>query len=128
MESQWLEILGRVAQGALRQIPPQQFGQEALAQLLPTLGLEVEAVNLLADQEFLLLTHYGLSQPFALAAARNPRDHPYLGRVLAERKPILGREFRDPFTQEKKIQLAIYVPLLVGGQELGVLALGTRKP
>lgn len=128
MNIPWLEILGAVAKAALQGGSPQEFCGQALAELLPLLAWDVGAIYILEDQEFHLFAHHGLSPAFARAAERNPREHPYLGQALSSRKPLVAQEFRDPLTQAEGIKLAVYVPLLVAGQELGVLAVGTRRP
>jgi len=127
MESRWAGILGAVARTALRGSSLEEVARQALAELLPHLGLDFGAIYLLEDQEFRLLAHFGLSQSFVLAAERNPRDHPYLGRALATRQPLVATEFHDPLTQAEGIRFAAYIPLVVGERELGVWALGSRR-
>ncbi len=127
MDTNWLAVLGVVAKAALSGVSPQEFCEQALAELLPFWGFDVCAIYLLADRELRLFAHHGLSPSFAREAERNPRDHPYLGQALSTRKPLMAREFRDPVTQAEGIKLAVYIPLVVAGQELGVLAVGTRR-
>ncbi|MFN3346381.1 MAG: diguanylate cyclase domain-containing protein [Candidatus Bipolaricaulaceae bacterium] len=128
MDTQWLEILGAVAKAASQGASPQEFSRQALAELLPLLGLDLGAVYVLENHEFRLFAYHGLSPAFARAAERNPRDHPYLGQALSRRRPLVAQEFRDPLTHAEGITLAVYVPLLVADQELGVLAVGARRP
>jgi diguanylate cyclase (GGDEF)-like protein/PAS domain S-box-containing protein len=127
METQGLEVLEVVTKAALAGASPQELCEKVLAQLLPLFGLDLGAVYLLQDQEFRLLAHHGLPQEFVLRAERNPRDHPYLGRALFERKTLVAQEFREPLTQEEGIKFAVYIPLFAGEKELGVLALGARR-
>ncbi|MEN3010859.1 MAG: diguanylate cyclase [Candidatus Bipolaricaulaceae bacterium] len=128
MEAEWVGVLGALASAALRGASPKEFCGQALAELLPLLGLDLGAVYVLEGQEFRLLAHHGLSQPSALAAARPLRDHPCLGRALDLRRTLLVQEFCDPLAQAEGIRAAAYVPLLSAGRELGVWAVGARRP
>jgi diguanylate cyclase (GGDEF)-like protein/PAS domain S-box-containing protein len=123
-----LEILAALAKAGVSASDPQSFCEQALAELLPLLGADAAAVYLLGERGFSLFAQRGLSQAFAEKARENPPDHPVLGRVLRERRPLLWREFSSPETQAEGIQAAFYLPLLAKDQELGVLAVAAKRP
>jgi diguanylate cyclase (GGDEF)-like protein/PAS domain S-box-containing protein len=123
-----IEILAALAKAGVSASDPQSFCEQALAELLPLLGADAAAVYLLGERGFSLFAQRGLSQAFAEKARENPRDHPVLGRVLRERRPLLWREFSSPETQAEGIQAAFYLPLLAKDQELGVLAVAAKRP
>lgn len=122
-----LEILAALAKAGVSASDPQSFCEQALAELLPLLGADAAAVYLLGERGFSLFAHRGLSQAFAEKARENPPDHPVLGRVLRERRPLLWRGFSSPETQAEGIQAAFYLPLLAKDQELGVLAVAAKR-
>lgn len=128
MELAGLKLVGVVAKAALAGVPPQKFCAQTLPEVLSILGMDVGAVYLLQDETLHLFAHHGLSPEFAELAAQNPVDHPHLGRALRERKLVLAEGFSDPATQKEGIKVAAYLPLMVGDQKLGVLALGKKKP
>ncbi|MCS7239720.1 MAG: diguanylate cyclase [Candidatus Bipolaricaulota bacterium] len=125
-EERELAVVAAVAKASLSGQDPKEFCQQVLAGILPVLGLDAGAVYLLHRSQFVLLAHYGLSSEFVAQASVTPRDHPWLGRAVRERRTLWVQEFSSPVTRAEGMKAAVLLPLVMGEKELGVLAVGTR--
>ncbi|MCR4391788.1 MAG: diguanylate cyclase [Candidatus Acetothermia bacterium] len=122
-----LATLAAVGRVLTRALEPAELVGEALAELLPALGLDLGAVYLLQGEEFVLVAQRGLSPGFARAAARHPKDHPILGQVVRTGTPIATDDSTSPHAIREGIKHAVYFPLIAKGSPLGVLAMGHRS-
>lgn len=126
-EEREFALVAAVAKASLASQDAQEFCRQVLAEILPLLGLDLGAVYLLRGSEFILLAHQGLSPEFVAQASTNPRDHPWLGPALQERRTLWTQAFSAPATRAEGIKAAAFLPLTVGEKELGVLTVGTRR-
>ncbi|HIC95314.1 TPA: GAF domain-containing protein, partial [Candidatus Bipolaricaulota bacterium] len=119
-------VLGTIGRALSRTLEVEGLLQEVLRELLQALELDLGAVYLIKDGEFVLLTHRGLSPEFARAAKRNPLDHPILGRVIRSQEPLEVHEFSSPEAKKEGLKHAAYISLAIRGRPIGVLIVGDR--
>src|SRR5919201_1760706 len=127
--------------GRLQELTDAALGHLELEELLGAL-LERTRRMLDADTCAVLLLDEESNELVARAAVgleeevergvRIPVGKGFAGRVAAERKPVIlddvdRADIVNPILREKRIKSMLGVPLLVGGNAIGVLHVGTRQ-
>ncbi len=121
MESNWLAVLGTIAEVAVTGGAPREVIQQALAELLPRLGFAAGAVYLWEDKLRLFAQH-GFSEP--LAKDVDPHLHPALGQALSQRKLVVDKDSGHLLPENPEL---VVVPLFVGERPLGVLVIKAQR-
>jgi serine phosphatase RsbU (regulator of sigma subunit)/anti-sigma regulatory factor (Ser/Thr protein kinase) len=126
-----LRRLLRVADVALAHLSPEDLLDELLIRVREILDADTAAVLLLDKQtsELVATAAKGLEEEVE-QGVRIPVGKGFAGRVAAERKPVVigrvdHRNVLNPILREKGVCSLIGVPLLVRGEVLGVLHVGT---
>jgi serine phosphatase RsbU (regulator of sigma subunit)/anti-sigma regulatory factor (Ser/Thr protein kinase) len=129
-----LRRLLRVADVALAHLSPEDLLDELLVRVREILDADTAAVLLLNKQtsELVATAAKGLEEEVE-QRVRIPLGKGFAGRVAAERKPVVigrvdDRNVLNPILREKGVSSLIGVPLLVRGEVLGVLHVGTLAP
>lgn len=129
-----LRRLLRVADVALSHLSPEDLLDELLVRVREILDADTAAVLLLNKQtsELVATAAKGLEEEVE-QGVRIPLGKGFAGRVAAERRPVVigrvdHRNVLNPILREKGVSSLIGVPLLVRGEVLGVLHVGTLTP
>jgi signal transduction protein with GAF and PtsI domain len=129
-----LRRLLRVADVALAHLSPEDLLDELLVRVREILDADTAAVLLLNKEtsELVATAAKGLEEEVE-QGVRIPLGKGFAGRVAAERKPVVigrvdHRNVLNPILREKGVSSLIGVPLLVRGEVLGVLHVGTLAP
>lgn len=129
-----LRRLLRVADVALAHLSPEDLLDELLVRVREILDADTAAVLLLNKEtsELVATAAKGLEEEVE-QGVRIPLGKGFAGRVAAERKPVVigrvdHRNVLNPILRDKGVSSLIGVPLLVRGEVLGVLHVGTLAP
>jgi len=126
-----LRRLLRVADVALAHLAPEDLLDELLIRVREVLGADTAAVLLLDERtnELVATAAKGIEEEVE-AGVRIPVGKGFAGKIAAERAPVViervdHRNVMNPILGEKGIISLLGVPLLVRGQVLGVLHVGS---
>ena len=126
-----LRDLQRVTDAALAYLPLEVLLDELLARVTEILDVDTAAVLLLEDDDTTLVARAakGLEEEVE-RGVRIPVGGGFAGRIAATRRPvrilnIAEAEILNPILREKGLKSLLGVPLLVEGDVVGVLHVGT---
>jgi len=126
-----LRRLLRIADVALAHLSPEDLLDELLIRVREILAADTAAVLLLDERsnELVATAAKGIEEEVE-AGVRIPVGKGFAGKIAAERAPVVieridHRNVMNPILSEKGIISLLGVPLLVGGQVLGVLHVGS---
>lgn len=126
--------LQTVTDTALSHLTADAMVGELLGRIPDMLGMDMAALALL-DEDDRTLTIQAVTGIDAEAAEgiRIPVGQALAGRVAAERRPIAAESLTSadtvsPVLHDQGIRSLLGVPLLVGGNAVGVLCVGSRRP
>ena len=129
----WEQVQGVVDIG-LTYLELDELLAELLRRIRDTLQADTSAVLLLDEttNELVARAALGLEEEVE-RGVRIPVGGGFAGKVAAERRPILlpdvdQADVLNPLLREKGIKTLLGVPLLAGGEVLGVLHVGTLSP
>jgi GAF domain-containing protein/anti-sigma regulatory factor (Ser/Thr protein kinase) len=129
-----LEDLQSVTDAALAHLDLGDLLDELLIRIRGILGADTAAILLLDERsnELVARAARGLEEEVE-AGVRIPVGLGFAGRVAAERRPILlpdvdHADVLNPILREKGIKTLLGVPLLIEGDPIGVLHVGTLTP
>jgi GAF domain-containing protein/anti-sigma regulatory factor (Ser/Thr protein kinase) len=129
-----LEHLSSITEAALAHLDLDELLDELLGRLRVILGVDTVAVLLLDTDtdELVARSAKGLEEEVE-AGVRIPLGGGFAGRVAAERRPIFLREVKEgsvlnPILIQKGIASMLGVPLMIEGEVLGVLHIGSLTP
>ena len=129
----WEQVQG-VVDIALTYLELDELLAELLRRIRDTLQADTSAVLLLDEttNELVARAALGLEEEVE-RGVRIPVGGGFAGKVAAERRPILlpdvdQADVLNPLLREKGIKTLLGVPLLAGGEVLGVLHVGTLSP
>jgi signal transduction histidine kinase len=129
-----LRQLQHVTDAALSHLDLDELLGELLLRIRALLGTDTSAVLLLdrEREELVARAAAGLEEEVE-AGTRIPLGRGFAGRVAAERRPIVlddvdHADVLNPILREKGIKSMLGVPLVVGGEAIGVLHVGTLAP
>jgi len=129
-----LQALQRVTDVALGYLPLEELLRELLERIADILGTDTAAFLLLdeADGSLLATAAKGIEEEVE-QGVRIPVGRGFAGRIAAERRAIFiedvdHADILNPILREKGIRSLLGVPLLVEGQVIGVLHVGTLTP
>jgi GAF domain-containing protein len=127
-----LEHVQTVMDAALAHLELDDLLAELLARVRGILGADTAAVLLLDEErrELVARAAVGLEEE-AEHGVRIPLDGGFASRVAAEQRPIVlddlgDAEIVNPILREKGVRSLLGVPLVAGGETIGVLHVGTR--
>ena len=133
-ELRTLQALQRVTDVALGYLPLEELLRELLERIADILGTDTAAFLLLdeADGSLLATAAKGIEEEVE-QGVRIPVGRGFAGRIAAERRAIFiedvdHADILNPILREKGIRSLLGVPLLVEGQVIGVLHVGTLTP
>ena len=132
--SHQVEILYRLSDPALSELGLEEFLDELLLRVRDALEVDTVAI-LLYDpdaHELVARAAKGIEEEVE-AGVRLPLGHGFAGRIAAERVPIFiadvdHADILNPILREKGIQSLLGIPLIVEGQLIGVLHVGSLHP
>ncbi|HET6550167.1 MAG TPA: GAF domain-containing protein, partial [Solirubrobacter sp.] len=138
MERAWspdmLHALQRVTDAALTYLSLEDLLQELLQRMTEILDTDTAAFLLLDDSagELVARAAKGIEEEVE-QGVRIPVGRGFAGRIAAERRPIAiedvdHADIMNPILRERGVRSLLGVPLLVEGEVLGVLHVGTREP
>ncbi len=143
MSSTGLEVRGtaerlsrllRVADVALAHLSPEDLLDELLIRVREILEADTAAVLLLDHRtnDLVATAAKGLEEEVE-QGVRIPMGKGFAGRIAAERRPVVIRQVNhknvlNPILRMKGVRSMVGVPLLVRGEVLGVLHVGTLVP
>jgi GAF domain-containing protein/anti-sigma regulatory factor (Ser/Thr protein kinase) len=129
-----LEHLGAITEAALAHLDFEQLLSELLHRLTAILGTDTAAVLLLDPdtQELVARAARGIEEEVE-QGARVPLGAGFAGRIAAERRAIFLPEVTphnvvNPILLQKGIRSLLGVPLIVEGEVIGVLHVGSLTP
>jgi signal transduction histidine kinase len=129
-----LEDLQAVTDAALAHLDLGDLLDVLLVRIRGILGADTAAILLLdeATNELVARAARGIEEEVE-AGVRIPVGRGFAGRVAAERRPILlpdvdHADVLNPILREKGIKTLLGVPLLIEGDPIGVLHVGTLRP
>ena len=129
-----LEDLQSVTDAALAHLDLDDLLDELLVRIQAILGVDTAAILLLDEptNELVARAARGLEEEVE-AGVRIPVGLGFAGRVAAERRPIVlpdvdHADVLNPILREKGIKTLLGVPLLIEGDPIGVLHVGTLVP
>ncbi|MGH2634784.1 MAG: ATP-binding SpoIIE family protein phosphatase [Actinomycetota bacterium] len=121
----------RVADAALGHLAPERLLDEVLIRVREILDADTAAILLLdkTTDDLVATAAKGLEEEVE-QGIRIPVGRGFAGRIAAERTPIViarvdHRNVLNPILREKGVRSLVGVPLLVRGEVLGVLHVGT---
>jgi anti-sigma regulatory factor (Ser/Thr protein kinase)/putative methionine-R-sulfoxide reductase with GAF domain len=126
-----LHALQRVSDAALSYLPLEEMLDELLVRVRELLDADTAAILLLdrASHELVARAAKGLEEEVR-RGVRIPMGRGFAGRIAAERRPVIiddidKAEVVNPILREKGIRSLLGVPLLVEGDIIGVLHVGS---
>ena len=126
-----LRDLHSITDAALAYLPLEPLLNELLTRVVDILGVDTAAILLLEDDDKTLVARAakGLEEEVE-RGVRIPVGAGFAGRIAATRRPVrvlrlAEAEIVNPILREKGLQSLLGVPLLVEGDVLGVLHVGT---
>jgi phosphoserine phosphatase RsbU/P len=129
-----LRDIQTITDAALSRLDDQEFLDELLRRAKAVLQADTAAVLLLDNTSGTLVATAaaGLEEEVA-QGVRIPVGRGFAGRVAAERRPVIidhvdSTAVINPILLDKGIASLMGVPLVAGGQVLGVLHLGSKTP
>jgi GAF domain-containing protein/anti-sigma regulatory factor (Ser/Thr protein kinase) len=129
-----LQHLGTITEAALAHLDLEQLLAELLQRVTAILGTDTAAVLLLDREagELVARAARGIEEEVE-RGARIPLGRGFAGRIAAERRAIFLPEVRsdnvvNPILLEKGIRSLLGVPLIVEGEVIGVLHVGSLTP
>src|SRR5690349_19868255 len=129
-----LDELQRVTDAALAYLSLDDLLQELLERISATLNSDTAAILLLDEDagELVARAAKGIEEEVD-QGVRMPLGTGFAGRIAAERHPIYlpdveHADVLNPILREKGIRSLLGVPMLIEGQVIGVLHLGTLTP
>jgi signal transduction histidine kinase len=133
-DAERLRRLQLVTDAALAHLELDELLGELLARIREALEADTAAILLHDDErnELVARAAVGLEEEVE-RGVRIPINRGFAGRVAGERRPIIVEdvdraEILNPILREKGIKSLLGVPLVVEGQLLGVLHVGTLSP
>jgi anti-sigma regulatory factor (Ser/Thr protein kinase)/putative methionine-R-sulfoxide reductase with GAF domain len=124
----------RLNDPALAELPLTQLMDEQLASVREILSADTVAILLIneAGDHLVASAAKGIEEEVELGV-RIPVGRGFAGRIASERQPIFiadvdHADILNPILREKRIRSLLGVPLIVEGDLLGVLHVGTLKP
>jgi GAF domain-containing protein len=131
---QRVEDLQAVTDAALAHLELDDLLDELLVRVRTILGADTAAILLLdeATDELVARAARGLEEEVE-AGVRIPLGQGFAGRVAADRSPVVlddvdHADVLNPILHQKGIKSLLGVPLLIEGNAIGVLHVGTLKP
>jgi anti-sigma regulatory factor (Ser/Thr protein kinase)/putative methionine-R-sulfoxide reductase with GAF domain len=132
--TQQLRHVYRLSEPALAEMPLEALLDELLVRTKEILSVDTVAVLLLDDerQELVARAAKGIEEEVE-RGVRIPIGGGFAGRIAAERTPIYiadvdHAEILNPILRDKGIRSLLGAPLIVDGNAIGVLHVGTLKP
>jgi GAF domain-containing protein/anti-sigma regulatory factor (Ser/Thr protein kinase) len=132
--SETLQALQRVTDAALTHLSLDELLNELLHRMTEVLGSDTAAFLLLNDEgdELVARAAKGIEEEVE-QGVRIPVGRGFAGRIAADRRPIFiedvdHADIFNPLLRERGIRSLLGVPLLVEGEVLGVLHVGTLTP
>jgi len=129
-----IEDLQAVTDAALAHLELDDLLEELLLRARTILGADTAAILLLdeATDELVARAARGLEEEVE-AGVRIPVGQGFAGRVAADRRPVVlddvdHADVLNPILHQKGIKSLLGVPLLIEGNAIGVLHIGTLKP
>jgi GAF domain-containing protein/anti-sigma regulatory factor (Ser/Thr protein kinase) len=129
-----LRHLQTISEAALAHLRFDDLVSELLERVTGLLGTDTAAVLLLDDEadELVATAARGLEEEVE-ARVRVPLRRGFAGRIAAERTAVIvpdvaSADIFNPILREKGLQSLLGVPLLVQGELIGVLHVGTLEP
>jgi serine phosphatase RsbU (regulator of sigma subunit)/anti-sigma regulatory factor (Ser/Thr protein kinase) len=126
-----LRDLQSITDAALAHLPFERLLDELLARVVQILGVDTAAILLLDADENVLVARAakGLEEEVE-RGVRIPVGRGFAGQIAATRKPVAilnmaHAEILNPILREKGLHSLLGVPLLVEGDVIGVLHVGT---
>jgi phosphoserine phosphatase RsbU/P len=126
-----LRDLQSITDAALAYLPLEPLLNELLTRVVDILGVDTSAILLLEDDESTLVARAakGLEEEVE-RRVRVPVGAGFAGRIAATRQPVrilrlAEAEVVNPILREKGLVSMLGVPLLIEGNVLGVLHVGT---
>jgi serine phosphatase RsbU (regulator of sigma subunit)/anti-sigma regulatory factor (Ser/Thr protein kinase) len=126
-----LRDLQRITDAALSYLPLEDLLEELLVRVIGILSVDTAAILLLEDDETTLVPRAakGLEEEVE-RGIRIPLGRGFAGRIAATRQPVqildLSKaEVVNPILREKGLRSLLGVPLLVEGNVMGVMHVGT---
>ena len=125
--------LQSITDAALAYLPLESLLDELLKRVIGILGVDTAALLLLEDDDTTLIPRAakGLEEEVE-RGVRIPVGRGFAGRIAATRRPVrilnvAEADIYNPILREKGLQSLLGVPLLVEGDVLGVLHVGTLR-
>ena len=129
-----LRDLQSITDAALAYLPLEGLLDELLTRVVGILGVDTAAILLLEDDDSTLIPRAakGLEEEVE-RGIRIPIGRGFAGRIAATRSPVrilnlAEADIYNPILREKGLQSLLGVPLLVEGEVMGVLHVGTLTP
>jgi anti-sigma regulatory factor (Ser/Thr protein kinase) len=129
-----LRDLESITDAALSYLPLEVLLNELLTRVIGILGVDTSAILLLEDDDTTLVPRAakGLEEEVE-RRVRIPVGRGFAGRVAATRQPVripnvAEADIYNPILREKGLRSLLGVPLLVEGNVVGVLHVGTLQP
>ncbi len=129
-----LENVQSVTDAALQHLELDELLHELLVRIRDILHADTSAILMLdeAGHDLVARAAVGLEEEVE-AGARVPVGKGFAGRVAATRRPVVipdvgSADIVNPILREKGIRSLLGVPLLVGGEPIGIVHVGTLTP
>jgi anti-sigma regulatory factor (Ser/Thr protein kinase) len=126
-----LRDLESITDAALAYLPLEDLLQELLNRVIAILGVDTSAILLLEDDDATLVPRAakGIEEEVE-RGVRIPVGRGFAGRIAATRHPVripnvAEADIYNPILREKGLQSLLGVPLIVEGQVVGVLHVGS---
>jgi serine phosphatase RsbU (regulator of sigma subunit)/anti-sigma regulatory factor (Ser/Thr protein kinase) len=129
IDAQTLQALQRVTDAALAYLPEEDLLQELLRRIAEIMAIDTVAILLLEGDSLHARAAKGIEEEVE-QRVRIPIGRGFAGRIAAERRPITidnvdHADILNPILREKGIRSLLGVPMLVEGDVIGVLHVGS---